>query len=1024
MKKRLVALFAMLAMLFTATVAVFPANALFEDSEWLATKESGAPEDYAYSFAFVGDTQVLSMLDAGTVPEEYDATTNKANIVYPAGDTKGDTKYMDTLYQWILDNQPSKKIQYVFGLGDITENIVCKTGGDTGNGNYSDNDIEVNDKEWEIAYAAISKLNGVIPYSVARGNHDTGSGFNKHFNNDTYLSQFAGNYDKAANTYRELVVGDQKYLIMTLDYAPYDKYYTNEYGDTRGNEVLLWADGILAQEKFANHKAIIITHGFFDSKGDFIEEKDRYHNTDAQYAWENYFSKHENVHMIVAGHVGVNVPVITTKTGINGNEVKMVLIDPQNNDIGSKSTPVDNGDGTTTTTINVNPTGAVTMFYFSADGEIVYVEDVQTIKAAKGVSPYIKRLDARLDALTNLDEYGYTYYSVSDPSIAASPVIDGIVSNDEYRACYSAATMGTSTISERFAYDAKNLYFAFSYKLPAAQPGTLTFSFSGDDSHDPIKENAVLTYTVSSGEYAVTGLDKSKVSAKAKVEGDILTFEMAIDIDAVQSAFEFARHTISYTLEASTGEKRSVILSDELKNALDNDYGTLTEIPQFVTFDYDSKTAFEALGHKQIYLGDTAKTITFDGVVNKSEYLYMNTVAKNDTTNLEAAISVDIEEYLSYDDTYIYAAMVLKNDTLSDSNSLTFNLHNLSDDSYSSHERIAFIVFFDSNGTITKKESAGRKAASFSATMHASTMKDENGNEDTAKWDAKVTYNAETKTTTIEYKFNRSAVAEMIHEDTLECFGFSSVVKGKFRYWSYRYNSDRKTTVTSYTSQWEGRTATDNQFFPFYVHLSSHTEGMIATYDAACVRLSDKSGLRFVTEINKDFLNDIVTKYGKENVKVGTLIAPTDTLVGVDFTIYALEQLHKNTGKVTYATIEATIDSPFKTCGNKNIYAGSIVNIKLGNIHRAFSAVGYISYTENGVTTYIYSDTIASRCVSDVAQAALDDLSTVQDNNYQYAVEDMDGYYSKYSTEDRKILVSLLSSTVKDPFGSDIFAAN
>ena len=81
--------------------------------------------DYAYSFVVVGDTQVIS---------------DKA------------PQHMATIYQWIADNVESKKIQYVVGLGDITEK---------------------NQKsEWITDIAAINKLTGKVPFGIVRGNHD------------------------------------------------------------------------------------------------------------------------------------------------------------------------------------------------------------------------------------------------------------------------------------------------------------------------------------------------------------------------------------------------------------------------------------------------------------------------------------------------------------------------------------------------------------------------------------------------------------------------------------------------------------------------------------------------------------------------------------------------------------------------------------------------------------------------------------------------------------------------------------
>ncbi len=81
------------------------------------------PADYDYTFAFIPDIQYLT-----------------------ENDTEYDTKQVYNLYKWIADNAKEQKIEYVAGLGDVT--------------NY---DLP---SEWEIVYNAMSQLNGFTNYSV------------------------------------------------------------------------------------------------------------------------------------------------------------------------------------------------------------------------------------------------------------------------------------------------------------------------------------------------------------------------------------------------------------------------------------------------------------------------------------------------------------------------------------------------------------------------------------------------------------------------------------------------------------------------------------------------------------------------------------------------------------------------------------------------------------------------------------------------------------------------------------------
>lgn len=169
-------------------------------------KDKTPVTDYAYSFAIVGDTQVI---------------THK----YP--------DKLSCIYDWIVDNKEEKNIQFVFGLGDITENST--------------------EQEWSLAKYEISKLNGVVDYSLVRGNHDSSAMFNKTFPYDDYKDSLKGSYNgKMENTWQTLTIGENKYLILTLDYGASDA-------------VLKWASEII--EKHPDHNVIVTTHAYLFRDG-------------------------------------------------------------------------------------------------------------------------------------------------------------------------------------------------------------------------------------------------------------------------------------------------------------------------------------------------------------------------------------------------------------------------------------------------------------------------------------------------------------------------------------------------------------------------------------------------------------------------------------------------------------------------------------------------------------------------------------------------------------------------------------
>ncbi len=274
------------------------------DSFWLDEKESVT--DYAYSFAVIGDTQILAEIYPGKVSKIYD---------------------------WIVDNAEAKKIKFVLGLGDIT------------NSNSP--------AEWTLTTSNIFKLDKVIPYSVVRGNHDGVPEFIQAFNYGKYARIIGGSYDNnMLNTWQELIVGDNKYLIMALDFGP-------------SNEVLDWANGVV--EAHPDHNVIITTHAYLYRDGTTLDVDDvcppigNGGKNNGDHIWDKLVSQHENIVLVISGHDPNDNIVVSQNKGVHGNVVTQMLVDPQGVDI------------------NMCPTGMVAMLYFSEDGSKVSVEYYSTV---------------------------------------------------------------------------------------------------------------------------------------------------------------------------------------------------------------------------------------------------------------------------------------------------------------------------------------------------------------------------------------------------------------------------------------------------------------------------------------------------------------------------------------------------------------------------------------------------------------------------------------------------------------------
>lgn len=321
---------------------------------WLNKNEVDPVGDYAYSFAVIGDTQTMNERD-------------------PAA--------MESIYDWLIANKDAHNIQYVLGMGDITDDST--------------------DKEWENANAFISKLNGVIPYSLCRGNHDDWDDFNRHLHNGFYDATVEGmatpgNIELTdptqpglipgklpdgsmglvtreedvpeggtvkgdlTNSYRTIEVNGTKYLIMTLDFAPNSK-------------ALQWANDVIAAHP--DHWVIVTTHAYMYHDGTTLSKEDCYPPstytgyTDAQNGddmWDKAFSQHKNVLLVLSGHDPWQHIVYRQDKGVNGNTVTQMLIDPQYTDL------------------YVGSTAMVAMLYFSEDGQTMTVRFYSVSKDCYG----------------------------------------------------------------------------------------------------------------------------------------------------------------------------------------------------------------------------------------------------------------------------------------------------------------------------------------------------------------------------------------------------------------------------------------------------------------------------------------------------------------------------------------------------------------------------------------------------------------------------------------------------------------
>jgi len=313
---------------------------------------------FPYSMVAVGDTQYVT---------EYDARygTNDSSLIY----------------DWILNNRESKNIQFVMGLGDITD--------------------ECTDGEWTVAQRQFNKLQDAgIRYSLVRGNHDGIKGYDTAAGRDPtrmdeYLAEGytydgiynAPTFDEEGNllngsidgTYHKVEINGQKWLILAFPHNASDEQFA-------------WANEVISSHP--DYRVIITVHAYITGdRGVTWAYTNRSDYTSGEYVWTNLASLHENVAMVLCGHCNSTDISVNKRVGVNGNVVTEMLIDRQNFDR------------------NGAHLCHVTLLRFSADGTQVKVEDYAAGREAyfrpsnQFVADISTDADVKDAALFNFDAY-------------------------------------------------------------------------------------------------------------------------------------------------------------------------------------------------------------------------------------------------------------------------------------------------------------------------------------------------------------------------------------------------------------------------------------------------------------------------------------------------------------------------------------------------------------------------------------------------------------------------------------------
>ncbi len=241
-------------------------------------------------------------------------------------------QYFDDQTQWIVDNVEKENIVFVTQVGDLVEHG------------------KLFPKEWDVAEKMMQRLNGVVPWGAAIGNHDYDRGedssdpdwfktnWYRRFFGPQRFEQFdwyGGASDNGLNSYQTFEAAGQKFIALHLEL---------DYPDA----AIAWAERVLAEHLDA--LAFVSTHVYLFSNGRPQEPyllKDT--GNSAEVLWQRFIRRQPQIFMVLCGHysgeayqISMNLarePVYEIMVDYQGRDeggagfLRLIRIDPDRNEM-------------------------------------------------------------------------------------------------------------------------------------------------------------------------------------------------------------------------------------------------------------------------------------------------------------------------------------------------------------------------------------------------------------------------------------------------------------------------------------------------------------------------------------------------------------------------------------------------------------------------------------------------------------------------------------------------------------------
>lgn len=216
------------------------------------------PDDGPFTVVVLPDTQFYSQSYPGT----YDAQT-----------------------QWIVDHMASNNIRFVTQTGDVVQNAA--------------DGPDRNLTEWTRADAAMDRLDGVVPYSVALGNHDYdvkdshaagATRYVEFFGASRYAARawYGGSSPDQHNHYQIFSAGGRTFLHINVEFEAPDS-------------ALAWAQGVV--NSHPDLPAILSTHAYLEGTSGRSTTTRNADGNSGQAMWQEFVRRNPQVFMVINGHV-------------------------------------------------------------------------------------------------------------------------------------------------------------------------------------------------------------------------------------------------------------------------------------------------------------------------------------------------------------------------------------------------------------------------------------------------------------------------------------------------------------------------------------------------------------------------------------------------------------------------------------------------------------------------------------------------------------------------------------------------